>query len=289
MNQRRPRVSEIIGRLGDGRTRDLLPELDAPYDSEKLTEEEFAALEEALGDGFGELTGRFNKPRPLPVGISSGLMRHAYWTTPDSDYLPDYDEEEDEGPGEFWTEGWDEIAPSKTFPLHFIINRLRLYFQNQFERFCSHLKNKHVEYSDLDLIEDEDIFADVAIDQFYLKPWYEVHALQFMDLMETAPHLVLSTYSGSLGRLVEQYYWRFRYEPAVRSGLGARTGASAGGKARAQLSLRVQAAWQRAAESIWERNPGLSNTAVADLVKRQLKEPKTAKHIARYIRRPVEK
>jgi hypothetical protein len=64
--------------------------------------------------------------------------------------------------------------------------------------------------------------------------------------------------SGTLGRLVEQYYWRFRFEEAAITGIGARKGASAGGKARAALHRAEHSAWQSLASEIWTRRPSLT-------------------------------
>jgi hypothetical protein len=96
--------------------------------------------------------------------------------------------------------------------------------------------------------------------------------------------------AGQLGRLVEQYSWRFQHEKAVEIGEGARKGASAGGRAKARLSEIKRSSWQDEALNIWANRPDLSKRAVADLIiKRQSGEGRkpTAKHIMRYIIRPA--
>jgi len=136
-------------------------------------------------------------------------------------------------------------------------------------------------------VEDEWFFQRQAFYRLYEKPWYEVHALRFLDWLENQHGPVLSiAFAGKLGRLVEQYYWRFRFEDVAATGLGARRGASAGGKVKAALHRTKYSAWQNAASEIWARRPELSKIAVAQKVRTNLSTSRTAKHIARYIRRP---
>ena len=134
--------------------------------------------------------------------------------------------------------------------------------------------------------------------RLFEKPWYEFHAVQLLDSIQWArvqaadskmvhlATLVASSWSGQLGRLVEQYYWRFRFEKAAITGVGARKGASRGGKIKSELDKARRSKWQELASDIWERHPGLSKTAVADQIERQLGKTLTAKHIARYISHP---
>ena len=104
--------------------------------------------------------------------------------------------------------------------------------------------------------------------------------------MARPPTILISSFSGKLGRLVEQYYWRFRFEEAAITGIGARKGASAGGKARAGLHRAEHVVWQRLALDVWARRPNLSKIAVAKAIKKQLDDKRTAKHIARFINHP---
>ena len=77
----------------------------------------------------------------------------------------------------------------------------------------------------------------MAYQRVYEKPWYEAHALNFLNIVRTEskdfpkpvpkfidPSIInpakfqafyIASLTGQLGRLVEQYYWRFRFERAV--------------------------------------------------------------------------
>jgi hypothetical protein len=131
----------------------------------------------------------------------------------------------------------------------------------------------------------------LAARRLYEKSWYEYHAVQLLDWLEKpefsgTPVLVTCAFAGKLGRLVEQYYWRFRFEKAAVAGVGARAGASMGGKAKAKLHEAEHSAWQNEAAEIWSRRPNLKKATVAQLIKKQLSVPQTAKHIARFIKHP---
>jgi len=97
--------------------------------------------------------------------------------------------------------------------------------------------------------------------------------------------LLSSSFSGTLGRLVEQYYWKFRYEKAAITGIGSRQGASIGGMAKAKAHAAEHSAWQRSAAAIWAEKPKLTKTAVAKVVKAKLRARQSAKHIARFLKR----
>jgi hypothetical protein len=280
----------------DAKLWSLLPAKDDPYDFMKLSKAETDALVEAFGDGFGGFHNA-GKAAPLPTRIKSGVLEHSFYVGNNSEY--DHNECDDA----FWDRPGDgeEPAPSESFPLKFQGRRLRVYFQNQFDRFCARSHDEFYEPlhqpSASDLAHNEWICEELAFDQHYQKPWYEIHALQFLNWIEDPDPVISSViskhshfarllhvgFAGQLGRLVEQYYWRFRFEEAVVTGIGARKGASAGGKAKAQLHRTERKAWQIAAVEIWARRPSLSKLAVAQQVKKQLRDPHTAKHIARYI------
>jgi len=211
----------------------LLPGEEAPYDFQTLSEAKSQALIEALTDGFGSLLVQNSEALPLPPEIKTGLLLHAHHVTVGMEYDP-Y-----EWNYAFSNSRGDEPAPSEFFPLGFIRRRLQTYFQNQFERFCVRMA-RELEFEDT-TPEDTPFFERCALQRLYQKPWYEVHALQFLDSIESAlmlerPQLdvvLISSFSGELGRLVEQYFWRFQFEQAAITGVGARKGASAGGKVRA--------------------------------------------------------
>ena len=266
----------------------LLPPKGSPYSFDNLSEAETVALEAAFGDGFGDVSAIDSRPLPLPHEIRSGLLEHFFFVRGSSEYDPE------EYPDEFWTEDDDRPSPTVSFPLGFVLRRLRLYFGNQMDRFCAHLISEQPDYP----LTDRWHLEQLASYRLYMKPWYEFHAVQFIDWIESAqrdvvrkkrPRLgavIISSFSGELGRLVEQYYWRFRFEGAAITGVGARRGASAGGKARAALHVAKRAVWQRLGLEIWVRRPSLSKIVVAEAIRKQLGEARTAKHIARFIIRP---
>jgi hypothetical protein len=267
----------------------LLPAKDAPYDYHSLSKAETDALVEALTDGFGGALVQIYERLPLPTHVTSGLLEHSFYSRPNSGYDPD------EWDHRFWSSVNDDDAPApyEEFPLGFHARRLRVYLQNQFQRFCIQ------EFGGAALtFSSHETWAQAACTMLYAKPWYEFHALQYLDWMESsvkdllkskaaALHILfISTCSGQLGRLVEQYYWRFRFEGAAITGRSAQRGASAGGKAKAELHQAEHSMWQNAATKIWADRPGLSKIAVAKILRKQFGGARTAKHIARYITHP---
>lgn len=268
----------------DDALKDLLPPVDSPYCLDNLSAAETAALEEAFDDGFG-LRVPENKPLPLPSKINSGLLHYSFFVADTSKY------HHEENQYEFWAGRDDEEpAPFEWFPLRFIVRRLRLYFENQLHRFRAHVGGAGTE----NIL----VMEYLAQERLFKKPWYEFHAVHLLDWIEDAKRdalnnknvnrsvLAIAGFSGELGRLVEQYYWRFRFERAAVSGVGARKGASDGGKLKAARHKCEQSEWQLLASDIWKRHPERSNLAVANHIKKQLAEVRTAKHIARYITHP---
>jgi len=224
---------------------------------------------------------------PLPRGLKSGLLKHAF-------YLKNAPEDDYEDPEDaFWERDSFDDWPSDKLPINFIPRRLRMYFTNQLNRFCHKMISEDPSLASWKRCYVEDL----ALDRLYEKPWYEFHAIQLFETMDellkagarlksiAAPGLafLVSGFAGELGRLSEQYYWRFRYEGAAIIGIGARKGASAGGVSKAALHRAEHCAWQKAASEIWERRPGLTKIAVAEIIRKQSRVPRTAKHIARYI------
>ena len=102
----------------------LLPDIDAPVDHHILSRVETDALVEALGDGFGERWVQGHEPLPLPSNLNSGLLEHAFY----SDLGYDADD-------------WGLAL--RTFPLEFIQRQFRVYFQNQFYRFCTRIAREN--------------------------------------------------------------------------------------------------------------------------------------------------
>jgi len=224
--------------------------------------------------------------------VTSGLLVHSFFCPSNSEH------DEHEWDDAFWSRSNGEEAPPPydVFPLGFNRRRLGVYFGNQFTRFCEQVVRERAKdgWGELDRSEDKWIFEHLARERLYEKPWYEFHALQFLDWMEDQdirrhPDLSLlvnTNFAGQLGRLIEQYYWRFRFEKAAITGAGARKGASAGGKAKAVLHQAERAAWQKAASEVWARRPDLSKIAVAEQIRKRFGAARTAKHIARYISHP---
>jgi hypothetical protein len=264
----------------------LLPTTDAPYDYHSLSRTETDALVEALSDGFGDRLIQGQQPLPLPGDVNSGLLEHAVYS--DSGYDAD---------------DWD-FALRTSFPLLFIEHRLWVYFQNQFYRFCKRIARENA----VSLDNEWAVFEELAYQRVYEKPWYEAHALNFLNIVRTEskdfpkpvpkfidPSIInpakfqafyIASLTGQLGRLVEQYYWRFRFERAVVAGESARKGASAGGKIKAERYRTKHSAWQNEASKIWARRPDLTNNAVGKIIRKQFGEACTARHIARCITRP---
>ena len=194
-------------------------------------------LEEALGDGFGDRGALGSRPLPLPPEIKSGLLQHSFFVPA---HFSQSGHEEKYGDKEsndlFWMIGPDDQpAPFERLPLGFVLRRLWLYFDNQFDRFANTLAREQPENTSLTRLELENL----AQYRMFEKPWYEFHAVQLINWIQDAHSdevnkkeqinlwsLILLSFSGELGRLVEQYYWRFRFEKAAVTGVGARKAAS---------------------------------------------------------------
>jgi hypothetical protein len=272
----------------------LLPPVGGPYGCHSLSEAETKALEEALGDGFGD-RGTGIKPFLPPAGIKSGLLEYSYFESgfeewPDS-LRPAID-------GTFWS------TQRYLIPLNFDVGRLLLYFNNQWNRFSTHVASEKTKSAALDEIDP----LDVALDRMFGKPWYELHARFLCNYHESLKNeaktsastkiaFQISKVSGQLGRLVEQYYWKFRFEPAAITGIGARKGASRGGESKAKKMKEQQLQWQTSASDIWKRHPKWGKMAVAKEIEKQIRKAATekqkqigkaltAKHITRYISKP---
>jgi hypothetical protein len=272
----------------DAKLKSLLPPLDSLYDFKLLSQAETEALEEAMSDGFGDVGVYPAQTFRLPRGINAGLLNHAFHHR---SLLHDEVEDPEDA---FWETGRDEKpAPSDELPIRFIQRRFRMYFENQLNRFCHKMVHEEPALAEC---EKSDV-AEFAIDRLYEKPWYELHAVQlfeqFDELLETGVRLkresasgfafLTSCYTGELGRLIEQYYWRLRYEGAAITGLKTCKGASSGGVSKAAAHSLEHSHWQNTALEVWQRRPGLSKIAVAETIRKHLHIPRTAKHIARYI------
>ena len=273
----------------------LLPAIDTPYDCSKLSQAEAEALTEALSDGFNIYLGTpiaKHRHRLQTKFVSSKLLTHFFYSE----------------------KSINDLSLEKSinkFPLSLNEELLQIYFQNQFERFHHHFG------SEIDSSSDD---IKVASNWQYQKPWYESHALSCLKEIQSLKESVISEIvettekakqlsnipyevvaedlaseliflAGQLGRLVEQYSWRFQHERAVETGESVRRGASVGGRLRAEEPKAEHSKWQSEASRIWADRPGLSSkVAVANIIKTKLHVDRTAKHIARYItRHPVKK
>jgi hypothetical protein len=135
-----------------------------------------------------------------------------------------------------------------------------------------------------------------ALDKIYSKAWYEYHINEQFELIDkfvrdsdTKTELRISrifTCSGRLGRLVEQYYWKFFIEKSAISGEKISKSAKSGGHIRASKQKRVHEGWQHAASSVWKENPTRSKMTVATIIKQRLRLTLSAKHISRVLKRP---
>jgi hypothetical protein len=236
----------------------LLPPIDSPYCVDSLNPAETAALEEALCDCFGSRGVGSTKCGE----VENGLLRFSLFQT---DPYP------------------EGVVRAMGFPIKFKIGGLWLFFKNQCDRYCEYLAREEPGWG-------TSIVETIVGGWEFKKPWYEYHAVQLLERIAgervSGWHLV---WCGQLGRLVEQYYWKFRFEKDAVTGIGARKGASLSGKLKSERHKAKQAGWQRMASEIWARHPDWSDMTVAENIKKQLAEPLTAKHIARYIRKPTSK
>jgi hypothetical protein len=261
----------------DESSRQPLPPLESPYNFD-LSKAEINAFEDALADGFG-LRSISMALLPLTDGIDGGLLKHHKFFK--SSYTKD-----------FWNDYF--IAPAETFPLGFNIGQLEKYFKNQLDRFSQTVSSAKMDRSKLE---------ELTRRRFYEKPWYELHALDLISSLKTFRKGIWSTseqhrdeyldaiyeFVGKLGRLAEQYYWKFCFEPAAKGGVRSKEGARKSGMSRATRYKAIHAVWQNAATEIWSRRPGMKKADVARAVQKRLNLKQTSRNIERYIsRRPLE-
>src|SRR5450759_4461616 len=89
--------------------------------------------------------------------------------------------------------------------------------------------------------------------------------------------------SAKLGRLIEQYYWKFLLEKSAIRGEKISQSAKSGGHTRASKQKRIHDGWQLVARAAWQENPTRTKLMVATIVKRKLKLSLSAKHISRIL------
>jgi hypothetical protein len=138
LNRASSRAEMTKGR--DDALKALLPPVGSPYSFYNLSEAETKALEEALGDGFGQRSALGSKQLPLPQKtesgqkIESGLLKISYFELDTSNGAATEKYEDGEHP--IWYPGpVDQPAPFVFPPLGFNTRKLRIYFDNQLDRF----------------------------------------------------------------------------------------------------------------------------------------------------------
>lgn len=102
----------------DDTPRALLPPVGSHYSFDSLSEAETKALEEALGDGFGDRGAVGSRPLRLPPEIKSGLLQYSFFVP---SYLSQSGHDEKYGYEEsddlFWMTGpEDQPAPFERLP-----------------------------------------------------------------------------------------------------------------------------------------------------------------------------
>jgi hypothetical protein len=276
------------------------PKRPAAYDPTVLSEEEKERFLAALGDGFGySHRSQHLDEAALPAEVEPGLLKHRAYYYRNRRYLGD-DEE-----GEFW-EGSDgeSRALFEQCPINFQLPAIRKYFQQQKAAYLAYAKSLD-DYTWLDELTPEEKsnwdgkIYDRVLYKTYSKAWYEYHInlyIYFLDeevawLARRAEQdhklgfsvIIIIHFSGRLGRLVEQYYWKFFLEKAAIRGVKISESAKSGGLLLASMRKHEHAAWQAAARLIWQERPTSSKMTVASIVKRRLKIDRSVKHISRVL------
>jgi hypothetical protein len=266
------------------------------YDPDVLSEDEKRRFFTALGDGFGHSRGRKLTEAPLPPEVEPGLLTHRayYYCEPEED--------------EFW-EYSDGDSPPGLFeecPIDFHFAALREYFNQQRVAYLTYVKALG-RYPFEKLTPEEESeweerrYSDTLYET-YSKGWYEYHINQLIFFVEECHETLLrqvkkggsvllmlmsiTNFSGQLGRLIEQYYWKFLLEKAAIRGAKISESASTGGHVRASKHKTKQALWQTEARSIWKKLPKASKMKVASIIKKRLKVNLSEKHIARTLKYP---
>ena len=273
------------------------------YDPSVLSAEEKERFLAALGDGFGYLhRSQYLDEAGLPAEVEPGLLTHrAYYFKDDPSKHSDHDEDE------FW-DGSDGDSPPGLFeqcPLSFHLPAIRKYFQEQKVAYLAYVKSSD-DYSWLDKVKpeeksnwDEKIY-DRALYETYSKAWYEYHVNQHFYFLDESLIMLgraveqnrefgfnvtlIQSFAGKLGRLVEQYYWKFLHEKAAIRGNKISESAKTGGFRRAVKHKHKHAAWRLTARFVRQQRPKISNMRLASIVKERLGIGQSVKHIARILK-----
>jgi hypothetical protein len=276
------------------------------YDPSKLSEAEKERFVAALGDGFRSTDSfvQFDGVE-LPPEVQAGLLKHRA-------FLDDPAGEDGRGERtkEFWTAS-HSYAEEKLFqlcPLYFRYPSIREYFLEQKAAYFRHAT------SDVDSETMEGLKPEVtpgwrdhiytrALNQTYSKAWYEYHINDQIFYVEQLGLYCLEegqrgavyasrvipaiiSFSGLLGRLVEQYYWKFLIERSAIRGEKTSRSAKSGGHVRATILKQEHVGWQSPARAVWQEHPTSPKTTVASIVKKRLKLAQSVKHISRVLTRP---
>jgi len=279
------------------------------YDLFVLSDEEITRFTAALGDGFGYSHRSDRKQHldelALPDEVDLGLLKHrAYYRKGhQSDFLGEDEKQE------FWAESDGDSPPGlfEQCPVNFYYPEIRAYFLEQKAAYIRYAKSPDDSESIEALSPDEETEWDQyiyggALRQTYSKAWYEYHINEYISYIDDAATRILkpdqdfnmismcimltANFSARLGRLVEQYYWKFLLEKAAISGKKINEGAKSGGDNKASKLKRVHEGWQLAAVAAWQENPTRSKMTVAKIVKQRLKLGLSAKHVSRVLTRP---
>jgi hypothetical protein len=270
------------------------------YDPSVLSGEEKQRFLAALGDGFGYLhRNQYLDEAALPREVEAGLLTHrAYHSKDDPSKYWDHDEDE------FWDESDGDSPPGlfEQCPINFHLPAIRKYFEEQKAAYLAYAKSSD-DYTWFDQLSSEEQsnweahIYDQVLYKTYSKAWYEYHInqhLYFFDenVSTLTRHteqglglglalMMITNFLGKLGRLIEQYYWKFLLEKAAIRGVRISESAKSGGLLLASIRKREHAAWQAAARLVWQEHPTSSKMTVASIVKKRLKIARSAKHISR--------
>ena len=250
------------------------------YDPSFLSEEEKQRFVAALGDGFGRSHRRqYLDQSALPAEVELGLLTHRAY------YPKDRPHDEDD----FW-EISDGDSPPGLFeqcPINFHFPAIRNYFQEQKAAYLAYAKSLH-DYKWLDELTPElksswdDRIYDRVLYEIYSKAWYEYHINEYVYFLDDSiamldraveqgrrvglDLMLIQNFSGTLGRLVEQYYWKFLLEKAAIRGIRISQSAKSGGLRLASIRKHEHETWQAAARLVWQERPTSSKLTVARLV-----------------------
>jgi len=225
---------------------------------EKFTDAELAELEAALDDAFDDYRsnrrGEQQIKIPVPGSIPQGLTPFSIRTR--ASYAEDDDEtcESDD-----WDEDDDVPKWFETIPVNFNLKKLRSYFEARKVAFEVYYFEENSDYlthpMEVDGSTDEGKkYIDSTENLIYremtrnplTKSWYEASCLGMIEEIDDfllgfvakhpfSAHIFIVPHVGRLGRLVEQYRWKFSHEPAAITGVRVQESAERGGRIRSQV------------------------------------------------------